>query len=677
VAKVHSFDVFDTSLIRKVAAPTDVFRLIGEHIARNGGIADHGDFAEEFLAARILAEKIARSRSDREETTLDEIWENLREIMPQLPLAVGPGDEIDAERKVLLPNAIVAQQIAGLRSAGVRIIFTSDTYLPEEFVREQLVRHGLAQNGDGIYVSSAAGVTKWNGGLFKIVLEREGIAPGNLHHYGDNPRCDVAVPRRLGIKATLLTDSHLNTWERAILSKEHQHRMATSLLAGSMRAFRLSTISQSKNGAGELVATLLGPAMMVWAAWVLSTARRDGVHRLYFVSRDAYLLCRAACVLAPYFGDIDCRHLKLSRQSILLPSTDEISPSAMSWLRRARPMSLGELVLRLGLNWSDVARYFLPLAKGGGEFRILTTENDREEFWNIVQSAPVADLLRDRIYHKRANALAYLRAKGLCDKVPCGIVDIGWYMGVHAGLRKLLEHGASDSTLRGYYLGVCLSRSAPADAGKVTALFYQHTDDHWSISPVYEIFKRIDVLDHIFGLAPFGSVSEYKMNGSNAEPICPSESASHIELVEMLGNAIEAFCTSNQENVPFYSDSAIAREIMDALISTWCINPNKVALKALENVIVAEGTDSIASQRLVQSWRLSAAVKLLVPASLREKLKIGSPHLLWPEAAFHRSGITARFVLRLITILRAVKRALYHGAAAAFCFLAATTPGGL
>ena len=55
MATVHSFDVFDTSLIRKVAAPTDVFRLLASTIAQKAGISVQNDFAEDFVSARVRA----------------------------------------------------------------------------------------------------------------------------------------------------------------------------------------------------------------------------------------------------------------------------------------------------------------------------------------------------------------------------------------------------------------------------------------------------------------------------------------------------------------------------------------------------------------------------------------------------------------------------------------------
>jgi hypothetical protein len=331
----------------------------------------------------------------------------------------------------------------------------------------------------------------------------------------------------------------------------------------------------------------------------------------------------------------------------------------MDWLLRPpQPKPLGYLVLKLGLNWKDVARHFSSLAEGQGEFKLLTTESEWMNFWNIVQNAPVADLLREQIQTRKANVLAYLRAEGLCDQVPAGTVDIGWQVMVQTGLRKLLKLGESDSTLRGYYLGLSLTRMAPADAGKVSALFYEQAPDHRSISPEYEVFRRVDILENVFGLAPHGSVHEYKNNGSIVEPVCPSESILHAEFVGKLGDAIEAFCKNNQEDVLYYSDRATAREIIDALVRAWCVHPNKAALKALDHVIVTEGMDAFSSHPLLQSWRLLDAAKTLIPGRWREKLKIGVRDPVWPEAALCRSGVVAKFVLRLSAALRLVKRTL-------------------
>ena len=60
---VISFDVFDTLLIRKVAEPHDVFRLVEQNLNQVG-------FARERIEAEELARKLAQGR----EVTFEEIY---------------------------------------------------------------------------------------------------------------------------------------------------------------------------------------------------------------------------------------------------------------------------------------------------------------------------------------------------------------------------------------------------------------------------------------------------------------------------------------------------------------------------------------------------------------------------------------------------------------------------
>ena len=242
---VCSFDVFDTALVRRTAFPSDVFRLVGQRIANEIGCPANRGFIGDFVASRLQAEQM--SLAGREEATLDAIWMKLRDML-DLPAACGPQYELDAEREVLAPNAIVLERIAQARATGCRIVFLSDSYLPAEFVKDALRRHGAAAEGDGVYVSSALGRTKRSGSLYREMLNAEKVAANAVHHYGDNPHSDVDVPRRLGIAVTLLADAHFNEWERAILNCAAAPDEAAARLAGSMRLFRLGASREFSAG---------------------------------------------------------------------------------------------------------------------------------------------------------------------------------------------------------------------------------------------------------------------------------------------------------------------------------------------------------------------------------------------------------------------------------------------
>ena len=197
-------------------------------------------------------------------------------------------------RRLPLSRTILSSDLLlDSRLSGKQIVFVSDTYLSANFVRSQLVKHGVAEPDDRCYVSSELGVTKRHGGLFKVLITCEGVSPSEIHHFGDNSKADVAIPESLGIRATQIPSQPLNRVEQNLLRKCISSPQTVLRLAGSMRVARVSPIN-GQQGLPDLIGSFLGPLTTIWACWTLAAAERDGVRRLYFVSRDAYLVCRAA-----------------------------------------------------------------------------------------------------------------------------------------------------------------------------------------------------------------------------------------------------------------------------------------------------------------------------------------------------------------------------------------------
>ena len=649
--KVYSFDVFDTTLIRRVAVPSDVFRIIGIRVARETANVSAREMVEDFFSARIEAERLAREAAGAGECTLASIWTILRSMLPGLPGTCGPEYELAAERSVIVANRQVAARIAGLRASGARIIFASDTYLPGEFIQAELIRHRLAREADACYVSSAVGLTKESGSLFKYILRQEKIAAGEMHHYGDNARSDYSVPKRLGIPSAVYYDSALNKWERALIGRNAECQESGSFLAGSMRVSRLGPHDgERENGVRDLISTFLGPLILIWASWVLGAAREDGVRRLYFVARDGYLAWRVAQILAPDFGEIDCRYLKISRKAVLLPSITEISLAGIPWLRRSgKTPDLQRLVQKLGLTWQEVAAAFSPLAKAGGGRKLLITERDWSHFWEILQTPPVVDVVRARIAHRRASAVAYLKAEGVADSaVPAAIVDVGPQARQQSAVQELL--GGVRRSLRGYYLDLDTSRAPRSASGRVRALFYNTAPDRRRITEDYEIFRRIYYVEHLLGLAPHGTVQEYSV-GHSIEAVCTPVSIQHRDYVDKVVGELEKFCAEHRRNAILYADDSVARELIDSLIRVWCSDPSKAAVNSLGDVTVGDELNDTDSQLLVEPWQLHGAAKNLLPSRIRKFVGISVQSPVWPEAALQRTGLATMGLLRLRELL--------------------------
>ena len=152
---------------------------------------------ESFREERVKAERRALEKSSREEVTLDEIYSSLPEEFSAMK-----GLEAETEIEAAYPNKELAEFYGLMLEKGKRVIITSDMYLPEGVIAKILAKCGYA-GYEGLYVSSAFGLSKRRGGLFRKILQDKDTAPSSILHIGDHVMSDYLVPRRLGIKSFL------------------------------------------------------------------------------------------------------------------------------------------------------------------------------------------------------------------------------------------------------------------------------------------------------------------------------------------------------------------------------------------------------------------------------------------------------------------------------------------
>lgn len=91
--------------------------------------------------------------------------------------------------------------LAALRKQGRVILLSNAQSL---FTRPELEMLGLADCFDGIYLSSEAGFKKPDPRFFRLVLEREGLDAASCLMIGNDPLCDGAGARAVGIRAYVI-----------------------------------------------------------------------------------------------------------------------------------------------------------------------------------------------------------------------------------------------------------------------------------------------------------------------------------------------------------------------------------------------------------------------------------------------------------------------------------------
>jgi hypothetical protein len=168
-------------------------------------------------------------------------------------------------------------------------------------------------------------------------------------------------------------------------------------------------------------------------------------------------------------------------------------------------------------------------------------------------------------------------------------------------------------------------------------------------------------LEHLLGLAPHGTVRKYEINNDKIEPVHAAVPEGHAEFVERVAKAIEAFCLEHGWAAGYYAEEATARELLDALIESWCVSPDSAAVKFLAEGKSRDQTNVLLddSRPLVEPWRLTEAATNLIPRRWRDALGVAGQKPLWPEAGLLQSAwLPASLVRFHMTAFPMLKRIL-------------------
>jgi len=104
-----------------------------------------------------------------------------------------------------LPDALPT--LAGLRERGLRTAIASNAPFPPEMMRRQMRRLGFLDAVDAVVLSAEVGRRKPAPELYRAGLQAVGVGPDEALYVGDRLSEDYEGPRRLGMRALLLSSS--------------------------------------------------------------------------------------------------------------------------------------------------------------------------------------------------------------------------------------------------------------------------------------------------------------------------------------------------------------------------------------------------------------------------------------------------------------------------------------
>jgi predicted HAD superfamily hydrolase len=655
--KIASFDVFDTCLTRNLSEPSDAFWLLKRELLKHAPPQVTKLSAAEIYCARLQAAELARSKTAAEEVTLVEIWNAMSELLELPEIADQWQAEIEVEKRLLRPIRATRDIAWQAQNEGRRVIYISDCYLPVNFIEEQLRGYGFPISDRCVYVSSEFRARKETGRLFTKTLEAEGVGPADLVHIGDNPHSDLAVVRRLGIGSRSVPGLGQKCKSLPWVEGKGLPRIVVSGLNKQLHVLRDSRATNPDGlDASALVGQFIGPVLLSFVAWVLTEAEREGIERLYFVSRDCRLASIIGDCLGPSEWGIDCRYLFLSRQAVFLPSASAPVPAEMPWLRskEERPF-LRALLSKLELPW-EVIESARPSSEvfAHPDFE-LTQENHWEQFWSFLAKGSVRDYLDAQIRQRRLAALAYFRHAGLLDGSSWAMVDFGWHGESQRMLTRLLQHENKGARTRGFYLAL-MSERVLGRWGVLSSLFDQSPVPQGSDEIVF-----FYVLTHVLGIADHPWVSAYRNADQSPGPLFRDSAVplEDLKLFHHLQDLIREYASSSRAWARELGDKATARTVVINAFADMANNPTLEMVKPLSSFRTAVNQTNTDYISVVSPLSYKETLVSLFSEKNRKALGLKQPERPWPQGSLAVTRPLRRKAIRASRLLRELIRRMF------------------
>lgn len=491
--KLASFDIFDTTLIRKCGKPEIIFYLMAWHLYPKDKAK-----RDDFLLWRKQAEVEAHYRiGNSREVNIEDIYSSPRLIA--FGSEYSEEELINAEMEIesaqLISNPQVKALIKQKREEGYVICFISDMYLPSIFLRQILYREGCLVGNENVYVSCEKGIRKSTGKLYDFL--RYSLSPDKWEHYGDQPISDVKIPRSKRINAAIIRSGFTEVENRTInASSNSEYPESMQLLAGIQRYARL--INQGSNVA-EIAADFIAPAYIPYVHFVLDEAVKRGLKRLYFLSRDSYILLEIAKEMQPKYPELEFRYLFVSRKALILPYL-YLNTTADQFLsvqdhETILHHSVSSILSLLHTNIEELKKFDIHF-----NYTNITTKQEERDFLNKIFScnSPFISLLTKRCANEYTLLRDYFIQEKVCDCKRSAMVDVGW-LGTTRRMVNRLQRSFEANDVEFFYYGVRKDVISVVDGNYISFL-----------SPLNSWTKLTSLIENYFSASPYPSTIGYE-----------------------------------------------------------------------------------------------------------------------------------------------------------------------
>lgn len=557
--KLASFDIFDTTLIRKCGKPENIFYILAHKLYPNDKAK-----REDYIVWRKRAPQLVQKKLKKIELTLQDIYTDEGVISyDEYDIQTLINKELETETENLTSNPSIADLINQKRRDGYKIAFISDMYIDSATLRKILEKQCQIKPEDNIFVSCEIQARKDSGLLYQYVKQQ--LNPKIWEHYGDNRYSDVKIAKKNGIKATHV-GTHNNTLEQRLeqFATSNPAFKELSLLTGISKTARL----QNNNPFATIAANYVASAYVPFVKWMLDIAKKENIKTLYFLSRDSYILQKIAESI-PHDG-IELKYLFVSRRSLMRP-----------YMCDSKPSDYLKIVDRHTLIGRDVKHMLWQLLftseelkeKYGIEYKYKRIKSSEEEtdFINSIYNSNLTSDFQVDAKKEQEILLRYLAQESVTSDHKKAFVDVGWLGTSRLMINEILKRNGFKPVDFIYY--GTRNDVYPTEFGKYYSYFPAGTLDT----------NMTSVIENYYSASPYPTTIGYKDVNGVLEPVFPE------------GKSFK-FTKILEENVKI--STWIAREIErynikdSTVLSTWGFITLDSIAKMVDDIDVSPFTTS-------------------------------------------------------------------------------------
>lgn len=496
--KLASFDIFDTTLIRKCGKPENIFFLLAQRLYPNDE-AKRND----FVTWRKRAPHNIIKKVNKIELTLSDIYndDDVTSYSEYSPKELAEY-EIIIEKENLIANPYVFDLINEKRRQGYDIAFISDMYINKSILLEILIENGCAKTNDKIFVSCDVQKRKDSGDLYDYV--RKELSPKKWEHYGDNRFSDIRMAKRNGIKVHFI-DTGYNLLEKHLeeLSLSIPQQKDLSLFAGLSRCARL----MHKNDPYAIIAAnYVAAAYIPFVINTIEYAQRSNIDILHFLSRDSYILQKIAESLPK--NNITYNYLYISRRSLMRPylsNSNETDYFKVVDRHTLIGRDVDHMLWQLLLNRKELSdKYHIEFP-----YKRIHNKTEEKDFINKIFHSCFTNEFQNNAKEEKNILLEYLKQEEVISNKKCALVDVGWLGTSRLMINRILEKEGFASTsfiyfgarndIYGYKYG---DYSTYFDAGTLNT-------------------NMTSLIENYYSASPYPTTIGYKKEGKEIKPVFP------------------------------------------------------------------------------------------------------------------------------------------------------------